>query len=181
MIYAFLANGFEEVEALTPVDYLRRAGKEVVTVGVTGKTVRGAHGISVVSDIECSDVVLDDSLEGVILPGDMPGTLNLEKSETVQSALDFADKNGLMIAAICAAPSVLGHKNLLSGKKAVCFPGFENELYGAVLYDGYSVTDGNIITAKGAGAAADFAFEIITYLCSKKKAEEIRAIVQTSY
>lgn len=181
MVYVFLADGFEEVEALTPVDYLRRAGIETVTVGVTGKTVVGAHNIPVVADITADEIVLDGDIQGIILPGGMPGTLNLENSGTVQSAIDFSYKNGLMLAAICAAPSVLGHKNILKGKKAVCFPGFENELYGAVGYDGFSVTDGNIITAKGAGSAADFAFEIISYLCSAQKAENIRSSVQTSH
>lgn len=181
MVYVFLADGFEEVEALTPVDYLRRAGIEVITVGVTGKTVMGAHNIPVVADIECSDVALGDDVDGIVLPGGMPGTVNLEKNSTVQSAIDFADENGRMIAAICAAPSVLGHKQLLQGKKAVCFPGFEDELYGALLSDSYSVTDGNIITAKGAGSAADFSFEIITYLLSAEKADSIRKSVQTSH
>lgn len=181
MIYVFLAEGFEEVEALTPVDYLRRAGIEVVTVGVTGKTVTGAHNIPVVADIECNDVVLDKKVQGVILPGGMPGTLNLENSVAVQKAVDFASENGLMLAAICAAPSVLGHRDLLEGKKAVCFPGFEKDLYGAEIYDGYCVTDGNIITAKGAGAAADFSFAIIAYLDSSETAEKIKLSVQTSY
>lgn len=181
MVYVFLADGFEEVEALTPVDYLRRAGIETVTVGVTGKTVVGAHKIPVVADIEADEVLLNDNVRGIVLPGGMPGTLNLENSVTVQSAVDFAYEKGLMLAAICAAPSVLGHKNILAGRKAVCFPGFESELYGAVAYDGFSVTDGNIITARGAGSAADFAFEIISYLCSAEKAEDIRSCVQTSH
>lgn len=179
MIYVFLSDGFEEVEALTPVDYLRRAGKTVVTVGVTGKTVMGAHNIPVVADIECSDVVLDTSLEGIVLPGGMPGTVNLENSNIVQNAIDYANEHSLMIAAICAAPSILGHKNMLQGKKAVCFPGFEKELYGAEICNCFTVTDGNVITAKGAGAAADFSFDIITYLCSAEKAIEIKSSVQT--
>ena len=86
-----------------------------------------------------------------------------------------------MIAAICAAPSILGHKNLLDGKCAICFPGFENELYGAIISDKYAVADGNIITAKGAGSASDFSFEIIRYLCSEEKSQEIKKTVQTCY
>lgn len=181
MIYVFLADGFEEVEALTPVDYVRRAGKNVVTVGVTGKTVTGAHNIPVVCDITVDEFSISRDDEGIILPGGMPGTLNLENSKKVQSAIDFCAENKKMIAAICAAPSILGHKNLLKNKNAVCFPGFEKDLAGAVISDDYAVTDGNIITAKGAGAASEFAFEIIAYLCSKNKADEIKSTVQTCY
>lgn len=181
MVYVFLADGFEEVEALTPVDYVRRAEKKVVTVGVTGKTVTGAHDIPVLCDMVIDDFSISPDDEGIILPGGMPGTLNLEKSEKVQFAIDFCVENEKMIAAICAAPSILGHKNLLDGKKAICFPGFEKDLAGAVISDKYAVTDGNIITAKGAGAASEFAFEIIAYLCSEEKAQEIKATVQTCY
>ena len=181
MIYVFFADGFEEVEALTPVDYVRRAGKTVVTVGVTGKTVNGAHNIPVVCDKTIDEICLTADDEGIILPGGMPGTLNLENSEKVQTAIDFCAENNKMIAAICAAPSVLGHKNLLCGKKAVCFPGFEKDLSGAEIADAYAVTDGNIITAKGAGAASEFAFDIIAYLCGREKADEIKLVVQTCY
>lgn len=181
MIYVFLADGFEEVEALTPVDYVRRAGKQVVTVGVTGKTVTGAHEIPVVCDMSIDDFNINIDDEGIILPGGMPGTINLENSEKVQSAIDFCSENNKMIAAICAAPSILGHKNLLDGKNAICFPGFEDELYGAIISDKYAVADGNIITAKGAGSASEFSFEIIRYLCSEEKAQEIKKTVQTCY
>lgn len=179
MVYVFLAEGFEEVEALTPVDYLRRAGIEVVTVGVTGIIVNGAHSIPVKADIGTDELVLDDKLEGIVLPGGMPGTLNLENDPVVQKSIDFACEKNLMIAAICAAPSILGHKNILNNKKAVCFPGFEADLAGADVTADYAVTDGNIITAKGAGAAPDFAFEIIKYLCSAEEADKINAAVQT--
>lgn len=179
MVYVFLADGFEEVEALTPVDYMRRAGIDTVTVGVTGKTVVGAHNIPVVADIEIDDICLNENVEGIVLPGGMPGTLNLENCEAVQKSIDFAADKNLMTGAICAAPSVLGHKNLLKTKNAVCFPGFEKDLYGAKVSDGFCVTDGNIITAKGAGAAPDFAFAIIAYLVSEETAEQIKNAVQT--
>lgn len=181
MVYVFFADGFEEVEALTPVDYVRRAGKNVVTVGVTGKTVTGAHDIPVICDITVDEMNISGDDEGIILPGGMPGTLNLENSPEVQSAIDFCAENGKMIAAICAAPSILGHKNLLVNKNAVCFPGFEKDLTGAVISKRFAVTDGNIITAKGAGAASEFAFEIISYLCGKNKSDEIKQTVQTCY
>lgn len=181
MVYVFFADGFEEVEALTPVDYMRRAGIDVVTLGVGGKFIRGAHGIT----IECDDIIentaVTSKLQGIVLPGGMPGTLNLENSSYVQNFIDFCVENDKMVAAICAAPSVLGHKNILSGKKAVCFPGFEKDLYGAEIADAFSVTDGNIITAKGAGSASEFAFDIIRYLVSCEKAIEIKKTVQTCY
>lgn len=180
MVYEFLADGFEETEALVPVDFLRRAGKTVFTVGVGSKLVRGAHNIRVQCDLITDDIEFDDELEGIILPGGMPGTLNLENDETVRAAIDFCNKNSLMLAAICAAPSILGHMNLLNGKSAVCFPGFEKELSGAVICDtdNNTVVDGNIITSKGAGSAMEFAFEMISYFYSAEKAEEIRQSVQ---
>ena len=148
MIYVFLADGFEEIEALTPVDVLRRAGFDVKTVGVTGKTVTGSHNIPVVADITIEEVT-DKDLQGVILPGGMPGTLNLENNDTVQQFADLAVKKGLLLGAICAAPSILGHKGILNGKNATCFPGFEESLIGAYVQDAFVVTDGNIITGKG--------------------------------
>ena len=180
MVYVFFADGFEEVEAITPVDYLRRADIDVVTVGVTGKSVTGAHNISILCDTICDDIDISNA-QGIILPGGMPGTLNLEKSYTVQSAIDYCYNNNLLISAICAAPSILGHKNLLIGKKAVCFPGFESELNGADIVSSFVVTDENIITAKGAGSASEFAFEIIKYLRGAEVAANIKSAVQTCY
>ena len=162
MIYVFLAQGFEECEALSPVDILRRANIPVKTVGVKSKTVIGAHNIPVVCDIEDSEISFDN-LEGIILPGGMPGTLNLEKSQTVQKAIDYANNNNLLLGAICAAPSILGHKGFLKGKKATCFTGFEKDLEDAIISQQPICRDGNIITAFGAGAALDFGFLIVSY------------------
>ena len=120
MYYVFLAEGFEEVEALAPIDIMRRADIEVYTVGVGHKTVTGSHGIPVVADVIDCEIGPDSDCEGIILPGGMPGTLNLEKADTVQKFIDYCAENGKLLAAICAAPSVLGHKGLLNGKKAVC-------------------------------------------------------------
>ena len=131
MIYAFLANGFEEIEAITIIDILRRAEKEVITVGIGDNIIRGAHGMVVVADTQDNMIELDDKLEMIFLPGGMPGTLNLERSAVVQSAIDYCVENDKYIAAICAAPSILGHKGILDGKKACCYPGFEQELKGA--------------------------------------------------
>lgn len=173
MIYVFLANGFEECEALAPVDILRRAGFSLKTVGVSGKTAIGAHTIPVVCDITTDEVVFED-IEAVILPGGMPGTTNLENDQTVQKAIDYANNNGLLIGAICAAPSILGHKGLLKGKNATCFPGFEKDLLGADIQNCGVIRDGNIITAKGAGVAFDFGFELLSYLKGEKAAEDMK-------
>lgn len=178
MIYCYLAQGFEEIEALAPVDMLRRAGAEVKTVGVTGKTVCGSHGIPVTTDCTVDEIHLDDDLTAVILPGGMPGTLNLEKNAAVQKAVDYCAEKGRYLCAICAAPSILGHKGLLQGKEAICFPGFEKDLHGAAISEKSVVTVGNIITAKGAGVAVDFGLAIVAALMSQEKSDEIRSAIQ---
>ena len=171
MGYVFLADGFEESEALVPVDILRRGGIEVKTVSAGGERVTGSHGITVVCDIT-ADKADKKGLSAVVLPGGMPGTLNLEKNGYVQDFIDFAVKNSLYIGAICAAPSILGHKGILDGKNAVCFPGFESALAGAVLSSAPVVRDGNIITACGAGAAFDFGFELLSALTGDSEKTE---------
>ncbi len=173
MIYVFLADGFEECEALAPVDILRRADINVKTVGIGGNTVVGAHGISVNCDTIDKNLSLDN-LQAIILPGGMPGTINLENNKTVQSFIDYCADNNLLIAAICAAPSILGHKNLLNGKKATCFPGFEKDLLGATVCDQPVVRDGNIITSHGAGAAFEFGFEILSAIRGKDFTENLK-------
>ncbi|MGN0596200.1 MAG: DJ-1 family glyoxalase III [Ruminiclostridium sp.] len=178
MIYCFLAEGFEEVEALTPVDILRRCGKEVVTVGIGEEVITGAHGISVCTDITEVELVPDDEIEMIILPGGMPGTLNLEKSRTVQDAIDYCALNDKYIAAICAAPSILGHKHLLDGKKATCFPGFEEQMNGAVMTGEKVVVADKIITAKGAGASMEFGLKLAEILCGKARADKLAASMQ---
>ena len=177
MIYVFLADGFEELEALAPVDILRRGGLNVKTVGVGDKTVCGAHKIPVVCDITEGEAATD-GLEGIILPGGMPGTLNLDASQAVHSAVDFAVSHQKLVCAICAAPSILGRKGLLSGKKAIAFPGFEKELEGAIISKDPVVKDGVFITAKGAGVAVDFGLEIVAALVSRAKSDEIRSSIQ---
>jgi 4-methyl-5(b-hydroxyethyl)-thiazole monophosphate biosynthesis len=173
MIYVFLAEGFEEIEALTPVDLIRRAGFEVRTVAIGGDNkVCGAHGIPVITDIKDTEYC-DIKPEVVILPGGMPGTLNLEESPTVQFALYDAMKNGGLVCAICAAPSILGKLGYLKDKNATCYPGFEQYLEGATLVDKQIVRDGNIITANGMGGATEFALAIVEAIAGKEKAEQI--------
>ncbi len=178
MIYMFLADGFEEVEALCPLDILRRAGLEVTTVGVGGRDlIKGAHGITVQTDIP--DIMYRDAdPEMIILPGGMPGASNLDASRIVDAAIRTAAKKGAYLCAICAAPLVLGKRSLLEGKNAVCFPGFEEQLKGAYISESETVIrDGNIITAKGMGAAFDFGLEMVKALKDEAAAEKIRASV----
>lgn len=170
MIYVFLAEGFEEIEALATVDILRRSELDVATVGVGNKVITGSHGIPVYCDVIDCEVLPDDTVQAVILPGGMPGTLNLEKSEKVQMFIDYAAEHNTLIAAICAAPSVLGHKGLLNGIEATCYTGFEEQLIGAKISKSPVCVSGNIITANGAGSALDFGFAIADYFsCNTKK------------
>ena len=176
MIYVYLAEGFEEVEALFPLDLFRRAGLDAKTVSITeSPLVTGSHGITVRADITVNDSdYAPKNTELIMLPGGMPGTTNLDASALVHEALDYAYQNGVFIAAICAAPSVLGKKGFLSGKKATCYPGFEKYLSGSIQTKDKFVRDGNIITAAGAGVALDFGLTIIETLCGKEKAEGIK-------
>lgn len=160
MIAFLLADGFEEVEALLPLDYMRRNGLDAVTVGVTGKTVTGAHGIPVVADMTAADVTVAD-VSAVILPGGMPGTTNLDASVFVDAILRDVSARGGRLAAICAAPSVLGKRGYLSGKRATCFPGFEKYLTGATVVSDACVTDGKITTGRGMEYATPFALELV--------------------
>lgn len=178
MVYCFLADGFEELEAIAPIDILRRADIEVLTVGVTGEKITGSHGITVTSDITVDRIKLDGDLEAVILPGGLPGAVNLENSSAVQNAVDFAVKNDAYVCAICAAPQILGHKGLLRGVEAIAYPGFENELEGAEISEEYVVVDGKFITAKGAGVAVDFGLAIVAELKSQSVSDRIRSLIQ---
>ncbi|MBR5314664.1 MAG: DJ-1/PfpI family protein [Clostridia bacterium] len=174
MVYLFLANGFEEIEALTPVDMLRRAGIDVTTVSINETTlVSGAHGIQVVADTT-ADKIAPVNIDAVILPGGLPGADNLRMNETVNLFIDTAAENGKLLCAICAAPRILGEKGLVKGKKATCFPGFETYLDGALVDDYGCVRDGNVITAKSMGKAVDFSVEIISALKDAETAQKIK-------
>lgn len=169
----FMADGCEEIEALTVVDLARRAGIEVAMISITGdKLVKGAHGINFQTDIP-AEYMDFDILDGIVLPGGMPGTLNLGANEYVQKIIaEFAEK-GKLVAAICAAPSVLGEAGLLNGKKATSYPGFEEKLLGADVCTDTVAVDGNVITSRGMGTAIDFALAIIRYLLDDKTAEDL--------
>ncbi len=170
MLYMFLAEGFEETEAIGTLDVIRRAGIEIKTVGISGKEVCGSHNVRVVADIEASEVSFVD-MQGVILPGGMPGTTNLQNNEIVKKSILYCAENELLVAAICAAPMVLGGLGVLNGKKAVCYPGFEQYLEGAKLCNDGAVQDGNIVTGKGAGASMLFGAKIVDIFLPGKGAE----------
>jgi len=177
MIYMFLANGFEEIEALCPLDLLRRAGLSVTTVSVGGGDfVVGSHGIRVGADIP-DTMYRDSHPEMIILPGGMPGTKHLDESKTVDIALRAASANGSYLAAICAAPMVLGKRGYLKGKNAVCFPGFEEYLDGATVSAERVVRDGKVITAAGMGVALEFGLALVEALKGKDAANELRRTV----
>lgn len=177
MIAVFLANGFEEIEALATVDILRRAGLEILTVGVDTDAPVGAHAMPIQADIpqEKLDVA---ALSAVVLPGGMPGTRNLDASPVVHTALDYAILHKLPVGAICAAPSILGRRGLLQGRRATCYPGFESALTGATLSEEPVITDGQFTTARGAGVAVDFALELVRILVDEQTALAIRGSIQ---
>lgn len=174
MIAVLFAEDFEEIEALAPVDVLRRAGLEVAMCGVGGKEIVGSHGIKVTMNMEISELDIE-AAECVVLPGGMPGTVNLEANENVQKLIDHCAENNKLIGAICAAPSILAHKGLLKGKTATAYPDFQDELTkgGAKVGSEYLCKDGNIITAKGMGVATEFGMALVAALTSAEKAEEI--------
>ena len=179
MIAIFLADGFEEIEAVSVIDVLRRAEYEVktVAVGTADRRVTGAHDMVLEADCMEQEVNLDE-MELMVLPGGMPGTLNLEQSQTVQAALKHCHQSGKWITAICAAPSILGHAGLLNGKTAICFPGFEDDLTGAQISKQAVCQDGKIITAKGPGVAIDFGLKIVEAISGAGLANALRMSMQ---
>lgn len=177
MVYLFLADGHEEIEALTVVDLLRRAGVEIETVSITGnKKVVGSHGIAHMAD-KLFDEADFDVAKMLVLPGGMPGTKNLEAYEPLMSKVDEFAQSGKYIAAICAAPTIFGHRGLLKGKEACCYPNMDNQLEGAKVKFNPVCHDGNIITSRGLGTAIEFALEIISTLSDAATAQKIASSV----
>ncbi len=175
MVYVFLCDGFEEIEAITPIDLMRRAGITVKTVGIGKKSALGVHGIEVKTDIELTDVCLDNA-QMLVLPGGA-GHVILSENKGVTDLILEADRREIPLATICASPSILGALSLLNGKRGTCFTGFESKCTG-MTYTGERVeTDGRIITSRGAGTALDFALAIIEMLCGKAKADEIKSAI----
>ena len=173
MLYLYLAQGFEETEAVAALDVIRRGGIDIRTVGIGSKHITGSHSITVTCDADDEEATFT-GLDGIVLPGGMLGTANLAKSERVCRAIDYCNSNGKLIAAICAAPMILGKAGILKGKSAVCYPGFEKYLEGAKVPDKYVFVDGNIITAKGMGSAVEFGLAVVAYFKGGAFASQLR-------
>lgn len=184
MVYVFLANGFEEIEALTPVDLLRRMNVETKLVAVSSSenssgdlVITGARGIPVVCDMSLDELINGegtDNMDIAVLPGGMPGTLNLRGSKPLMELIDKQNEKGGRIAAICAAPAkILGERGMLKGKKATCYPGMENLMAGAILSADSVATDGNITTSRGMGTAMAFGLEMVKLLLSEAAAKDL--------
>lgn len=172
-IAVFFAEGYEEIEALTVVDICRRAGIEVQMVSVSGEqTVKSSHGVGVQMDTTFEAVDFD-SLDMLVLPGGMPGTRNLEAHQGLMEQVDAFYRAGKYVAAICAAPSILGHRGILQGRKAGCYPGFEEQLTGAQVSLDPASVDGNVITGRGMGCAIPFGLAIVAQLQGQEQADRI--------
>lgn len=173
----FMADGCEEIEGLTVVDLVRRAGNEIEMISVSGeKNVTGSHKIAFQTDVSKADADFA-SYDGIVLPGGMPGTTHLMEDETVNRVIKEFAQDGKLVAAICAAPSVLGNAGLLEGKTATCYPGVEGKLTGANFVTNSVAKDGNIITSRGLGTAIDFAAEIVAYLNGKIVADKLKTSI----
>ena len=180
-VYIFLANGFEEIEGLTVIDMLRRADVDIASVSISDTLqVTGSHNIKVQADIGLGDVNYDDGCM-FVLPGGLPGTTNLGECAVLTQLLKQAAKDGKYIAAICAAPSVPGKLGLLKGRRATCYPGFENTLDGAIPQTDTVVVDGHFITSRGMGTAIEFAAQIIAVLKDSKTAQDLKASIMFNY
>ena len=172
MIYIILSDGFEEIEALTPLDILRRGGCNVKTVSLNNtEYVRGSHNILIAADIKYDE--MPDDIDMLVFPGGMPGSTNIDKSKKTDLLIEKALRSNAHIAAICAAPMILGKRGILKGKKAVCYPGFEEYLLGAEVTNDRVVTDKNVTTAIGMGAALEFAHELLKISADEKTADRI--------
>lgn len=174
MVAILLADGFEEIEAITPADFLRRAGVEVRLVGVTGREVTGGHGITVSTDMRLEE--LREEPEAVIVPGGGRGAENLAASAGSLDLIRRLHGAGKIVAAICAAPAVvLRRAGVIAGRRVTCYPGFEDTLAGSTFSEERVVVDGNVVTSRAPGTAAEFALKLVELLAGKDKAETIRA------
>ena len=173
-VYQFMADGFEDIEALIPVDVLRRGGVDIQTVSITDSNiVESAHGVQMVTDLIFEEADLSDA-DLLMLPGGMPGALNLNEHEGLKKALVAQAEAGKMVSAICAAPMVLGGLGILRGKRATCYPGFEDELKGATCTGALVEVDGQFITGKGPAAVFEFGYAIVEMMKDKATADALR-------
>lgn len=176
MVYVLMVNGFEDVEAIEPIDIMRRAGIGVKTVGVMGKNATSSHDITIETDILIDDINKDD-MEMLVLPGG-PGHTNLDESPEVQGLITYALEKDIYIAAICASPSILGKRGILDGKNYTCFPGFEKYAPNGNFTGEKATLDGKILTGKGAGAASNFGFKMVEILKGKDIADKLKKEMQ---
>lgn len=173
MVYMLLGTGFEVTEAMVPLVMMRRAGIDVCTVGINGKTVYGSREIGIVADLELGEMDLTN-LEGIILPGGLGGVASIKASQSALDAVKFAFDNNKLVAAICAGPTVLAMLGITDGKRATCYPGCEEQMGSAVMVpNAAAVTDGNLITGTSAGCAIPFALQLITALKGKEAADNV--------
>jgi len=181
-VLLFLANGFEEVEAVTPIDFLRRAGVQVTTVGIGGNRIEGAHGIVIEADTSLADFYTStgpedgDDYDGIICPGGMPGAANIAAEDRILSMIEDYNRQGKIVAAICASPGViLAGTTVLDGRKATCYPGFEKHFGASTEFSTERVVvDHNIITSRGPGTSAEFSIELIRAFTDDKTAEAVK-------
>lgn len=172
MVYVLLGTGFEEVEAIAPIDLMRRAGIQVLTVGVDGKAITGGHGITVEADITLDQMDLTD-LDMIVLPGGLGGVATARSSQAALDALRFAYENDKYVAAICAGPTVLAELGIIGTKKATCYPGCEAGMAEASIVEAACVTEGKLITGASAGCAIPFALALIEALKGKEAAAQV--------
>ncbi len=172
MVYMLLGTGFEETEAIAPLDLLRRAGIAAATVGINGKIIRGSHGICVEADLELGEMDLTN-LDMIVLPGGLGGVASIKASVEALNAVRFAYENGKYVAAICAGPTILAQLGITNGKNATCYPGCESQMGSANMVCAAAVTDGKVITGTSAGCAIPFGLALITALKGQETAEAV--------
>lgn len=175
MVYIIIGAGFEEIEALTVCDILRRGGVEASLAGVGGRTIKGGHGIEIFTDLEATDIKIEKA-KMLIIPGGLGGVESIENSSECSEIIKKAACKGVMLAAICAGPRALAKLRLIDGKSITCYPGMESEMTGAVVdSSSNTITDGSLITGRGPGAAADFAFAILEILKGREMSNKVKA------
>lgn len=174
MVYIILGTGFEEMEAICPCDMLRRGGVDVQFAGIGGKLITGGKGIAVQADCTVEEMDLQ-AMDMIVLPGGLGGVHSILGSETAMNAIRYAHENGKFVAAICAAPSILAKLGITDGKKAVVYPGMEDQMGCAIMQDADAVRDGKVLTGRGPGAAMDFGFLLLETMKDAETAAQVRA------
>ena len=172
MVYMLLGTGFEETEAIAPLDLLRRAGVETATVGINGKIITGSHGIPVTADMELDEMDLNQ-MEMIVLPGGLGGVNSIKSCQKALETVRYAWDNGKFVAAICAGPTILAQLHITDGKNATCYPGCEEQMGSANMVQAAAVTDGRVITGTSAGCAVPFGLALITALKGEAAADAI--------